>query len=55
MSDDYDDYDDQYYDDAQQYEEEQARARAEELAEKEADDNFLIFGIVSGFFDWLFK
>ena len=53
MSDDYDDYEDQYYDDAQQYEEEQARA--EELAEKEADDNFLIFGIVSGFFDWLFK
>ncbi len=54
MSDDYDDYyEDQYYDDNQQYEEE--RAQAEELAEKEVDDNFLIFGIVSGFFDWLFK
>ena len=60
MSDYYDDgcddnndyqYDDQYYDDDQQQQDE-----AEMVAENDSGWNdFLFFGIVSGFFNWLFK
>ncbi len=50
--DDYDNYDQDYW--LEEYEEAQGEYDAQE-SEDEKDALFLIFGIVSGFFDSLFK
>ena len=57
MSDDYDDYDD--YDISRDLDDSEYRQREEDdrdahISELEKENDFLIFGIFSGFFSWLF-
>ena len=50
-----DEYDDDYYDNWRE-EDEQAREEYDaQNSEDEQGEEFFIFGIFSGFFDWLFK
>ena len=53
MSDEYDDYDqDNWF---EEYELSQDEYEAQESEDEKDNEDFFIFGILSGFFDWLFK
>jgi hypothetical protein len=53
MSDDYDDYDQDNW--LEEYELSQNEYEAQADEDKKDNENFFIFVLFSGFFDWLFK
>jgi hypothetical protein len=56
MSDEYDDYNNYDQDNwLEEYEQARNEYEAQNSEDEQDNGNFFIFGILSGFFDWLFK